>query len=284
MNALFDETLADLFSDVDGPIYMQIETSRIIPDPSQPRKVFEQTKLNDLAQSMLEEGQIQAIEVTETDDGVYMISVGERRWRAAQIANIEKLDAKVFNVDKNRRKLRQLIENLHKDDMTSIDIANGIKDVVNIFNGNSAKAAKALGFSEGQVSKYLSILNLPEFTQSLAKTKVTKDVEVLTTLASIERKNPKVAEQIIETAKTNGNISRDKIRAASRTINNTQKPSVVKAIDIEEKISKDQDIEDVDFLEFCTRIKANDLAWIEQNSAIVLQFVKLLLNDRQLKA
>ncbi|MBP1152530.1 ParB/RepB/Spo0J family partition protein [Methylocaldum sp. RMAD-M] len=218
MSALFSKSLHELLDDANAETLRLIPIDLIDPDPDQPRKEFMEGSLRELAESMKSEGQIEPIEVTESGDGRYMLVIGERRWRAAQYGGIAELEAKIKTLDPRQRLRRQLIENLQREDMSALDTARAIKRLVET-EGSAVAAARAIGKSEAQVSKYLSVLNLPPAASELAATKVTRDVETLTTLAKIERDDEKAAQAIVEEAKATGKISRGRVREIAQQLN-----------------------------------------------------------------
>lgn len=235
MSALFAKSLHELLDDANAETLRLIPVDAIDPDPDQPRKEFNGESLKEMAESLKIEGQITPIEVTDTGDGRYMLVVGERRWRAAQCGGIVELEAKVKTLDPRQRLRRQLIENLQREDMSALDTARAIKRLVET-EGSAVSAARAIGKSEAQVSKYLAVLNLPPATSELAATKVTRDVETLTTLAKIERDDQETAQTIVEKAKATGKISRGEVREIAQQLNgalqgkrNMRKPNEVES-------------------------------------------------------
>ena len=221
MSALFPKSLHELLDDANAETLRLIPVDVIDPDPGQPRKEFNGESLKEMAESLRIEGQITPIEVTDTGDGRYMLVVGERRWRAAQYGGIFELEAKVKTLDPRQRLRRQLIENLQREDMSALDTAHAIKRLVET-EGSAVAAARAIGKSEAQVSKYLAVLNLPPAASELAATKITRDVETLATLAKIERDDQETAQTIVEKAKATGKISRGEVRDIAQKLNGTR--------------------------------------------------------------
>lgn len=219
MNAVFSSNLGSLLDDVDGEIYRRIPVSQIDPDPDQPRKEISQADIEERGNSLATEGQLQPIELVETASGRFTLVFGEIRWRGAMWKGLPDLIAKVHPIgtDPKQIRRRQLIENLQRKDMSAIDTANGIARLVKD-EGSAAAAAKAIGKSEGQISKYLSVLNLPPITAELAGLDVTRDVETLTTIAKIERDDPAAARELLNEAKTTGQVSRARSREKSQEV------------------------------------------------------------------
>ena len=156
----------------------------IQPDPNQPRRDFSQENLQELAESIRQDGVIQPIEVTETRPNQYMIVHGERRWRAAAIAGLDTIPAVVRrrNYDDLTRFVRQLVENIQREDLNDVDRAYGmvrLRDLMQaeldaeVAGGESsgkphsrsvswAKVSERLGFTRQRASQLIQLLDLPE--------------------------------------------------------------------------------------------------------------------------
>ena len=126
--------LAQLFSSADdieqssGLQLLAIRIDAIQPDRLQPRQTFADDSLKELSDSIRQDGVIQPIEVTEVAPGQYVIVHGERRWRAAQLAGLETIPAIVRrrNYDEVTRFVRQLVENMQREDLNDVDRAVGL--------------------------------------------------------------------------------------------------------------------------------------------------------------
>ena len=106
-----------------------VRLDRIVPDPNQPRRFMPTETLEDLAASIREQGVIQPIEVDyDPDQGVYVLVHGERRWKAAQMAGLETIPAiiKPSRLDRATRLIRQLIENIQREDLNDVDRARAL--------------------------------------------------------------------------------------------------------------------------------------------------------------
>ncbi|MCX6705438.1 MAG: ParB/RepB/Spo0J family partition protein, partial [Candidatus Woesebacteria bacterium] len=105
---------------------IEIEIDKIKPDSDNPRTVIEEEELKEMAQSIITEGIINPIEV----DKDFMIITGERRWRAAKLAGFKTIPAKIMDLDKNQRFLRQVVENIQHNAMSDWDTANAFKKII----------------------------------------------------------------------------------------------------------------------------------------------------------
>lgn len=149
-----DERLSDL---------RNIELTKIIPDPNQPRKKFEVSDLEELADSIKLYGVIQPIVVTP-EGNIYKIVAGERRYRAAKIAGLKKIPALIRSLTSQKTLELSLIENLQRTDLNAIETATAYLKLKDQFNLNLEQIAKRVGKnSVSAVSNTLRLLKLPQF-------------------------------------------------------------------------------------------------------------------------
>lgn len=147
----------------DGRSVQKIALNRIKPDPNQPRKVFDQAALDELAKSIEARGVLQPITLRTLDAGkTYVIRFGERRWRAAGLAGLADIPAIVTEegADENER-IDQVIENDQRADLTAIEMAEAVNGMV--AEGLSKETiSKRLGRSRADVSMYASVAEFPD--------------------------------------------------------------------------------------------------------------------------
>jgi ParB/RepB/Spo0J family partition protein len=209
--------LAALLEASSGKVLRRIALALIDEDPDQPRKEFSEASIREMGETLVNTGQLQPIEVIEQPSGRYALVYGARRVRGARFKGMASLDAIVYAVGMTREQvqIRQLIENLQREDMSARDTAVAMAQAVKQ-HGSAAAVARLIGKSEGQVSKYLSLFALPPMAAELAHT--SKDVETLTTLAKIERSSPEAARAIVAEAKATGRVSRERVRELGRSV------------------------------------------------------------------
>jgi ParB family chromosome partitioning protein len=139
----------------------EIDVSKISPNPFQPRKVFEAVALRELANSIKEHGVIQPLVVTLTPVG-YELVVGERRFRAAQLAGLEKVPAIIKEAMVDQTKLEvALIENIQRQELNPIEEAQAYERLMKTFNLTQDQVAKKVGKSRPAVANTVRLLNLP---------------------------------------------------------------------------------------------------------------------------
>ncbi|MFK7836949.1 MAG: ParB/RepB/Spo0J family partition protein [Sulfitobacter sp.] len=139
-----------------------VPIERISPNPDQPRKRFATEDLDDLAASIKEKGVIQPLIVRERSDGSFEIVAGERRWRAAQQAQLHELPVIVRTFTDVEVLEVAIIENIQRADLNAIEEAAGYRQLMEKFGHTQEKMAEALGKSRSHIANLLRLLNLPD--------------------------------------------------------------------------------------------------------------------------
>jgi len=150
----------------DSSMVKEIKLDNIVPNIHQPRKYFDPQALKDLSNSILKHGLLQPIVVVTKDNG-YMIIAGERRYRASKLANLSKIDAIVANYDsKNLRELA-LIENIQRENLTPLELANSYKELIDEYEITQEELSNILYKSRSQITNTLRLLSLTSHVQEL---------------------------------------------------------------------------------------------------------------------
>lgn len=162
--------LSALFSDTEGAYgnaqedgaagVNELALSKVYPNPDQPRKVFDEGALNDLANSIREHGVISPIVVNGNPDGTYMIIAGERRYRAAIMAGLETIPAVIKEYTEREVREISLIENLQREDLNPIEAADAMKQLMDEYNLTQEELAIRLGKSRPAIANTLRLLTL----------------------------------------------------------------------------------------------------------------------------
>ena len=153
----------------EGVIYIALDD--IKPNSKQPRKVFNEEALNELADSIKQYGVIQPILVRKFKNG-YELVAGERRWRAARKAGLKSVPAIVRELTDQQNSLVALLENMQREDLNIIEEAQGIASLMNDYGLSQEEAAKAVGKSRPYVTNALRILKLPKEVQEMVENQV----------------------------------------------------------------------------------------------------------------
>jgi ParB family chromosome partitioning protein len=139
---------------------VDLDVDSIHPNPFQPRKSFQKTALQQLADSMREDGIIQPVVVYKRE-GKYFLVVGERRWRAAQLLNWEKIPAVIKEFSDNDVMAKALIENIQREELNAIEIAEGIEALIAQSGEGQQETAEKLGMARATLANFLRLLKLP---------------------------------------------------------------------------------------------------------------------------
>lgn len=143
---------------------IEIDTNLICPNPNQPRKVFEQDKLEELTESIRKYGVIQPI-IVRKDEGVYTIIAGERRWRACKNANIASIPCIVRDIENKNASEIALIENLQREDLNPIDEANAYEYIMERYGITQEDVSNIVGKSRVYVTNIMRLVNLDNYVQ-----------------------------------------------------------------------------------------------------------------------
>lgn len=142
--------------------FITVNTAFVEPNRDQPRKSFDQKELEELSQSVKKYGIIQPITVKEEGNGFYSIIAGERRWRAAKLAGLEKIPVRVVEFSSLEELEVSLIENLQRTDLNPLEEAMGYKKLMEDYSLTQEEVGNKVGKSRSAVANALRILALPE--------------------------------------------------------------------------------------------------------------------------
>ena len=172
LSALIKEPISDINSTRDknadklvGGI-AEIDIKNIHPNPYQPRTNFTKEALEELAQSIKELGVIQPITLRKKGDNEYEIISGERRWRASQMAGLEKIPAYVRLADDENMLELALVENIQREDLDAIEVALSYNRLIEEIQLTQEKLSQRVGKKRSTVTNYLRLLKLPVLIQA----------------------------------------------------------------------------------------------------------------------
>lgn len=175
---------------------IEIPLSEITPNPYQPRKQFKQESLDELADSIKQYGLLQPILVYK-EDNHYVLIAGERRLRASKILGLEKIKAILAEIDLNQLREVALIENIQREDLNPIDLANAYNELIKVYHFTHEEVAQRVQKSRSQISNTLRLLELcNEVQDALVQEKITQGhAKVMIGLSDEEQK--KIVKSII---------------------------------------------------------------------------------------
>lgn len=159
-----DDTIKKVTKKDEGKVLekvVELNITEIEPMLNQPRKIFDKEKLQELTDSIRENGVIQPILVVKDNNG-YTIVAGERRWRAAKAAGLKTIPAIIKDYTDNKKKQVALIENIQREDLNIVEVAQAIKELMDLEGYTSTDVAKITGKSLSTISNITRLLKLPD--------------------------------------------------------------------------------------------------------------------------
>lgn len=155
-------------SEQEKPKVIRIPLYLVAPNPHQPRKYFDPEAMEELKNSILEYGLIQPITVRRVN-GEYELVSGERRFRAAQLAGMENIDAVVIEADTKKSAILALLENLQREDLSFFEIAESYKNLIRSQGMTQTELAVKVGKSQSTVANKIRLLRLPPIVKKLIR-------------------------------------------------------------------------------------------------------------------
>ena len=146
-----------------------LSVSKLEPRQEQPRSVFDDAALQELADSVKRYGVIQPVTARRLPSGYYQIIAGERRWRAARMAGLEEIPVRVIEADDRRTAELALVENLQREDLNPIEEARGYQALIDDYGLTQEETAQSVGRSRPAVANALRLLSLDRGTLSLVE-------------------------------------------------------------------------------------------------------------------
>ena len=150
-----------------GSLYLPI--SQVESCSSQPRKLFDEEALAELADSIREHGVIQPLTVRKLSSGYYQIIAGERRWRAARMAGLTEIPAVVIEADDQKAAELALVENLQREDLNPMEEAAGYQSLIQTYHMTQEEAARRVGKSRSAVANAMRLLGLQPGVRKLVE-------------------------------------------------------------------------------------------------------------------
>jgi ParB family chromosome partitioning protein len=174
LEALFQENDIESIELIDkiqeGEVVSELSIDELRPNPYQPRKHFDNEKLEELSLSIKEHGVLQPI-IVKSDIKGYIIVAGERRFKASQMAGIDKIPAIIREYSDDLMMQHALIENLQREDLNPIEEAKSYKLIIQKMHLTQEQFAEKIGKSRAYIANMLRLLSLPEFVTDAVETK-----------------------------------------------------------------------------------------------------------------
>lgn len=225
LNQKFNSIFDDNSFDEDDEGVSTLKLTDIEPNKSQPRKNFDITALNTLADSIRQNGVIQPLLVRSMPDGTYQIVAGERRWRAAKMAGLTEVPVLIKELTDFQAQQIALIENLQRENLNPIEEANGYKELMDKFGMTQEEVARVVGKARSSIANSLRLLNLPPIIAEMVSNNELSTGHCKVLLGVSETKD------MVELAH----------KAAGKDVSVREMERMVKALDKKEKPEKKKD-------------------------------------------
>ncbi len=280
LSALLGESKEAAASHGKGNSVESIPVSKIIAGIYQPRKSFSQEELSELSNSIKENGLIQPILLRKGDEDSYEIIAGERRFRASKLAGLTSIPAIVKKINNHEALELALIENIQRSDLSSIEEAEGYKQLIDDFSYSQDQVAKKVGKSRSHIANLLRLLTLPKKVRDLLDKKLISMGHARAVINSTQPE--KLAQKIVDdslTVRDAENLVRDeKIEKAQNIPVLVRTESKVKFINSAYLAEVEQELSEA--LELETKIHYNSF---KNSGKITIKFnefeiIKELLN------
>jgi ParB family chromosome partitioning protein len=145
-----------------GEEIIRIDIEKILPNEYQPRKIFKDSALKDLSDSIKEKGVLQPVIVQRVGDGSFRLIAGERRWRAAALAGLQKIPSLIKDVSSQDAIEIALIENIQREELNAIETAEAFNRLLKEFHLTQEEISHRVGKDRATIANYLRILKLPD--------------------------------------------------------------------------------------------------------------------------
>ncbi|HKJ16830.1 MAG TPA: ParB/RepB/Spo0J family partition protein [Xanthomonadales bacterium] len=179
----------------------QLPLEHIRPGRYQPRSVFDEEKLEELAASIRSQGVVQPVVVREVEDAAdgtrFELIAGERRWRAAQIAELDEIPAVIRDVPDDVTVAMSLIENIQREDLNPLEEASALKRLIDEFHMTHREAAEAVGRSRAAVSNLLRLLELMQEVKDMVDGRLLEMGHARALLALDESQQVQAAREVV---------------------------------------------------------------------------------------
>lgn len=159
--------LGALFGEEEFTAPQTLPIQKIEPRENQPRSVFDDEALQELAESIALHGILQPITVRALDSGYYQIIAGERRWRASRLAGLKEVPVRIIEADDRQAQEMALVENLQREDLSPMEEARGYKLLMDEYGMTQEAVSQSVGKSRPAVANALRLLSLPEEVAAL---------------------------------------------------------------------------------------------------------------------
>ena len=232
--------IPELKEDIDKKEIVELDISMVYPNEDQPRKVFDEEKINILSESIKAYGVLQPIVVKPDENGKYMIIAGERRYRASRAANKESIPAVIKDLPIRDIMEIALIENLQREDLNPIEEALAYKSLIDNHNVTQEEISEAVGKSRPHITNTLRLLNLPkQITDMIDQGQITAGHGKALLRVSDENLQLELANKVIDeelSVRATENLAKKICEENIKELPKKTKEKDVFIVDVEEKL------------------------------------------------
>jgi len=276
IGATYESQFNEVLEDDNSDLIAEIDIDLIEPNPYQPRKHFNQEKLQELSDSIKRHGLLQPIVVIEHDER-YILIAGERRLRASKLAKFETIKAIIAQIDLEEIRMRELalIENIQRENLNPIELAMSYKELIEVHKITHDELSNIVNKSRTQITNTLRLLNLDEYVQNaLIDGKITQGHAKI--LVGLDSKKQKVLVDSIVGQKLSVRdlekiVSDVKSGKSETKSNKSTKPSF--------KLTKEQKEKLAELLPFDIKIKSNSVEILLHSEKKLQEFISFIKKD-----
>jgi len=276
IGSTYESQFNEVLEDDNSGIVDELDINLIDPNPYQPRKEFNQERLQELSESIKKHGLLQPIVVIEHDDR-YILIAGERRLRASKLAGFETIKAIIADVDiLDEIRLRELalIENIQRENLNPIELAQSYKELIEVHKITHEELSNIVHKSRAQITNTLRLLNLDKYVQdALISNKITQGHAKI--LVGLDAKEQKVLVDTIIGQKLS-------VRDLEQIVLNKKRKSDTKSNKINTstfKLSKEQKALLKEVLPFDIKIKQNSVEILLHSEQKLQEFISFIKKD-----
>lgn len=175
----------------------ELDVNVIVPNPNQPRKIFDEAKLQELSESIKKHGLLQPVTVVESSDGKFTLVAGERRLRAHKLAGIDTIKAIITNIEELQLRELALIENIQRDDLNIIELAYSYAQLINEHSLTHEDLSEKVFKSRSSITNTLRLLQLSPYVQQMLASEKISAGHAKVMLGLDDQTQQKVADSII---------------------------------------------------------------------------------------
>ena len=175
----------------------ELDVNIVVPNPNQPRKIFDEAKLQELSESIKKHGLLQPITVVESSDGKFTLVAGERRLRAHKLAGIDTIKAIITNIEELQLRELALIENIQRDDLNIIELAYSYAQLINEHSLTHEDLSEKVFKSRSSITNTLRLLQLSPYVQQMLASEKISAGHAKVMLGLDDQTQQKVADSII---------------------------------------------------------------------------------------